>query len=90
MSGMSGVRRQGDAERTDGKTGEDFLIVGIGASAGGIQALKEFFQNVPADSGMAYVVILHLSPNHDSRLAEILLPAGGCDGGTDFRCPPTL
>ena len=72
MSGMSGVRRQGDAERTDGKTGEDFLIVGIGASAGGIQALKEFFQNVPADSGMAYVVILHLSPDHESQLAEIL------------------
>ena len=90
MSGTSGVGRQGNAERTVGKTGEDFLIVGIGASAGGIQALKEFFQNVPADSGMAYVVILHLSPNHDSRLAEILLPAGGCDGGTDFRCPPTL
>ena len=51
---------------------EDFLIVGIGASAGGIQVLKEFFENVPADSGMAYVVILHLSPDHDSRLAEVL------------------
>jgi len=51
---------------------EDFLIAGIGASAGGIQALKEFFENVPADSGVAYVVILHLSPDHDSRLAEIL------------------
>jgi hypothetical protein len=51
---------------------DDFLIVGIGASAGGIQALKEFFENVPADSGIAYVVILHLSPDHDSRLAEVL------------------
>src|SRR5687768_6883408 len=51
---------------------DDFLIVGIGASAGGIQALKEFFENVAADSGMAYVVILHLSPDHDSRLAEVL------------------
>lgn len=51
---------------------EDFLIVGIGASAGGIQALKTFFENVPADSGLAFVVILHLSPDHDSQLAEVL------------------
>ena len=51
---------------------DDFLIVGIGASAGGIQALKHFFENVPADSGAAYVVILHLSPDHDSQLAEVL------------------
>ncbi|HEX6729523.1 MAG TPA: CheR family methyltransferase, partial [Pyrinomonadaceae bacterium] len=39
---------------------------------GGIQALKEFFTNVTKDSGMAYVVILHMSPEHESRLAEIL------------------
>ncbi len=51
---------------------EQFLIVGIGASAGGIQALKGFFAQVPRDSGMAYVVILHMSPEHESRLAEIL------------------
>lgn len=49
-----------------------FLIVGLGASAGGIQALKEFFEHVPADSDMAYVVILHLSPDHDSQLAQVL------------------
>ncbi|MBV9209018.1 MAG: histidine kinase, partial [Acidobacteria bacterium] len=51
---------------------ENFLVVGIGASAGGIQALREFFEHVPAESGMAYVVILHLSPDHDSQLAEVL------------------
>jgi two-component system CheB/CheR fusion protein len=50
----------------------DFLIVGIGASAGGIQAVKRFFEQVPAGSGIAYVVVLHLSPDHDSRLAEVL------------------
>ncbi|MDQ3634600.1 MAG: hypothetical protein M3405_08850 [Acidobacteriota bacterium] len=53
----------------------EFLVVGVGASAGGIQALKEFFVNVPADSGAAYVVILHLSPDHDSQLAEIIKTA---------------
>jgi two-component system CheB/CheR fusion protein len=51
---------------------KDFLVVGIGASAGGIKALKDFFANVPKDSGNAYVVILHLSPEHESQLAEIL------------------
>jgi two-component system CheB/CheR fusion protein len=51
---------------------EGFLIVGLGASAGGIQALREFFQRVPADSQIAYVVILHLSPDHDSQLAHVL------------------
>ncbi len=51
---------------------EDFLITGIGASAGGIQAFQNFFQNVPANSGIAYVVILHMSPDHDSHLAQVL------------------
>lgn len=50
----------------------ELLVVGLGASAGGIQALKEFFAQVPADSGIGYVVILHMSPEHESRLAEIL------------------
>jgi two-component system, chemotaxis family, CheB/CheR fusion protein len=49
-----------------------FLVAGVGASAGGIQALSQFFANVPSDSGVAYVVILHLSPSHDSRLAHVL------------------
>lgn len=49
-----------------------FLVVGIGASAGGINALQTFFANVPADSGCAYVVILHLSPEYDSQLPAIL------------------
>lgn len=52
-------------------TGE-FLIVGIGASAGGIRACEAFFKEVPADSSAAYVVILHLSPDHESDLAEVL------------------
>ncbi|MEP6683841.1 MAG: CheR family methyltransferase [Parafilimonas sp.] len=48
------------------------FITCIGASAGGIQALQQFFTHVPQDSGIVYVVILHLSPDHDSRLAEVL------------------
>lgn len=52
-----------------------FSIVALGASAGGIQALKEFFSSVKEDSGLCYIVILHLSPDHDSQLAEILQTA---------------
>src|SRR5262245_40848649 len=47
-------------------------IVGLGASAGGIAALREFFAHVPSETGIAWVVILHLSPDHDSKLAEII------------------
>ncbi|MBV8851971.1 MAG: PAS domain S-box protein, partial [Sinobacteraceae bacterium] len=47
-------------------------VVGLGGSAGGIAALKEFFQNTPADTGLAYVVVLHLAPEHASTLPELL------------------
>lgn len=60
------------SESERGAGSNQFLIVGIGASAGGIEAAKEFFLHVPEDSGMAYVVILHLSPEHESHLAQVL------------------
>ncbi|MEZ0246762.1 MAG: chemotaxis protein CheB, partial [Methylophilaceae bacterium] len=47
-------------------------IVGIGASAGGLEAFEQFFRHVPADSDMAFVLVSHLSPDHDSLLDEIL------------------
>jgi len=50
----------------------DFPVVGIGASAGGLQAVKAFFQHMPDDSGMAFVVILHLSPDHQSIVDRII------------------
>src|SRR5690606_28199751 len=49
-----------------------FPVVGIGASAGGIEALKTFFKHMPAEPGMAFVVVLHLSPHHESMLDRIL------------------
>ena len=52
----------------------EVIVVGIGASAGGLAALKEFFRNVDDDSGLAYVVIVHLSPEHESHLAGLLQP----------------
>jgi two-component system, chemotaxis family, CheB/CheR fusion protein len=49
-----------------------FHIVGIGASAGGLDAFLELFGAVPSDTGMAFVVIQHLEPHSESQLAEIL------------------
>ncbi|MET0621765.1 MAG: CheR family methyltransferase, partial [Pyrinomonadaceae bacterium] len=71
MSSHKGGDGNGAASPARG-AGGGFMVVGLGASAGGIHALREFFSNVPERSGMAYVVILHLSPDHDSQLAEVL------------------
>lgn len=49
-----------------------FPIVGIGASADGIAALEDFFRGIPADSGMAFVVVTHLNTDRESALPEIL------------------
>jgi two-component system CheB/CheR fusion protein len=49
-----------------------FFVVGVGASAGGIDALRRLFSATPADNGMAFVVVLHLSPEHESNIAGIL------------------
>ena len=48
------------------------LIVGIGASAGGLEALQQFFQHMPGNSGLSFVVIQHLSPDYKSLMADIL------------------
>jgi two-component system CheB/CheR fusion protein len=47
-------------------------LVGVGASAGGLKALKGFFEAIPGDSGLTYVVIVHLDPDHDSQMASLL------------------
>jgi two-component system CheB/CheR fusion protein len=52
--------------------GAPFPIVGIGASAGGLEALEQFLTHTPADSGMAFVVVQHLDPSHKGALPELL------------------
>ncbi len=49
-----------------------YLIVAFGASAGGLQAVRDVLTALPADTGMAFVLITHLSPDHKSYMAEIL------------------
>jgi len=49
-----------------------FPIVGIGASAGGLEALEKFLAHVPADSDLAVIIVQHLAPNHKGMLPELL------------------
>lgn len=52
-----------------------FPIVGIGASAGGLEAFMQLLQALPEHTGMAFVLVQHLDPRHDSKLAELLAKA---------------
>ena len=49
-----------------------FRIVGIGASAGGLESLSELIARLPASTGMAYIFVQHLDPRHSSNLVSIL------------------
>jgi two-component system, chemotaxis family, CheB/CheR fusion protein len=66
------------------------LVVGIGASAGGLAAFKSFLANTPADIGMAFVLVQHLAPAHKSILVELLgaqsrLPVVAATGGLSVQ-----
>jgi two-component system CheB/CheR fusion protein len=70
-----------DPDRSEVDLGEDAVptrgysltpLVGLGGSAGSIQALQRFFDEAPVDAGVIYVVVIHLSPEHESNLAELL------------------
>jgi two-component system CheB/CheR fusion protein len=50
----------------------DFHIAGVGASAGGLDALERFFSHAPANSGVAYIIVQHLSPDYKSLMADLL------------------
>ena len=70
--------------------GQPFPVVGIGASAGGLDAFKRFFGAMPVDSGMAFVLIPHLDPTHDSLMVDLLerqtaMPVREAKDGTPVR-----
>src|SRR5262245_63687957 len=52
-----------------------FPIVGVGASAGGLEAFTELLKHLPLDTGMAFVLVQHLDPQHKSELTNILARA---------------
>jgi len=60
------------AEEKEHPKGELFPIVGVGASAGGLEAFTEFLRHLPLDTGMAFVLVQHLDPLHESALTQLL------------------
>jgi two-component system CheB/CheR fusion protein len=60
------------SEKENNQQNEEVLTVGLGASAGGLEAFKAFFNSLPDETGMAFIVVLHLAPGKESSLAEIL------------------
>ncbi|HVH69928.1 MAG TPA: chemotaxis protein CheB, partial [Candidatus Dormibacteraeota bacterium] len=75
-SKSSGPNRPRSSAKEDGSAmsdrKNDLLIAAIGASAGGIEAITELLSHVPADTGMAFVLVQHLDPSHHSMLTELL------------------
>ncbi len=70
--------------------GAAFPIVGIGASAGGLNALTSLLEKLPTNTGMAFVFVQHLDPTHDSQLSDILsrytrIPISAADDGVQLR-----
>src|SRR6266542_1935179 len=65
------------AERAEGEqTGNELVaVVGVGASAGGLEAFKQLLARLPGDTGMAFVLVTHLDPKHESILPELLAKA---------------
>jgi two-component system CheB/CheR fusion protein len=64
-------RKKDSASLSSSQPGE-FLVVGVGASAGGVEAFTELLTNLPSDTGMAFVLIQHLDPKHESLLSALL------------------
>jgi two-component system, chemotaxis family, CheB/CheR fusion protein len=58
--------------RESGKSSLEFPVVGIGASSGGLDACKKLVSALPADTGMAFILILHLDPTHESMMVDLL------------------
>src|SRR6187431_373652 len=65
-------RAETDVRVTAPNAQQELFVVALGASAGGLEALEKFFDNMPADSGLAFVVVQHLSPDFKSLMNELL------------------
>ncbi|NBC47306.1 MAG: PAS domain S-box protein, partial [Gammaproteobacteria bacterium] len=62
------------ADEPDGELEPGIPVVGVGASAGGLRAFRQLLSSLPAETGMAFVLIQHLDPTHQSLLPELLQP----------------
>src|SRR6187455_2622843 len=62
--------RNGAQKRRD--PNQPTAVIGLGASAGGVAPLQQFFGDMKPDTGLAFVVVMHLSPEFESQLAEVI------------------
>jgi two-component system, chemotaxis family, CheB/CheR fusion protein len=69
---MEAISLQAETAAEDASAGKPRYVVGVGASAGGLEALEQFFENMPAKTGLAFVVVQHLSPDFRSLMDELL------------------
>lgn len=81
MPGRRPTQNGADRARSNGRVAppddavrepDDFLVVGIGASAGGLDACRKFVSALPADIGMAFILVQHLDPTHESLMVDLL------------------
>jgi len=70
--GQAGASKPGRRANSKATSRKPRLVIGIGASAGGLEAFRAFFDRMPADSGMAFVLVQHLDPHHKSMLVDLL------------------
>lgn len=71
-----GLNKESKSSRSDSTTAKSendlFPIVGVGASAGGLEAFTRLIKHLPDDTGMAFVLVQHLDPEHESKLPQLL------------------
>src|SRR5882672_4019608 len=67
-----GSRKKSQSIKPDKTVRNGFPIVGVGASAGGLKAFQQLLEHLPAEPGMAFVLIPHLAPSHESMMSAIL------------------
>src|SRR5438132_5001666 len=67
--------RESEPQRTTRRYSPSFPVVGIGASAGGLEAFTHLLEHLPLDTGMAFVLVQHLDPTHQSLLTDLLSKA---------------
>ena len=68
---MNNVDNNTEIDKPLIKSSNLFPVVGIGASAGGLDAFKKLLKAIPQNSGMAYVLVQHLHPEHESFLTDL-------------------
>ena len=77
-------------DETSRHSNSEFHIAGVGASAGGLEALENFFNAMPLDTGIAFVVVQHLSPDFKSHMSDLLarkteLPVTRAEDGMEVK-----